>query len=101
LGSLKSFKQKIANPIEKLHDQTEGNHHRKLVQPFNLRRMKYAVLQELPSRTEVTMQVEMSNEEAAMYEAQRQQGYVLIVIGIGQLRLLAMARSSSVSWVET
>jgi len=81
LGSFKSFKQKFANPIEKLHDRTAVNHLRKLVQPFILRRMKHAVLQELPSRTEVTMQVEMSKEEAAMYEAQRQQALELLSAG--------------------
>lgn len=73
LGSFESFKRTFANPIEKLHDRTAANHLRKLIQPFILRRLKHAVLQELPSRTEVTMQVEMSQEEAAMYEAQRQQ----------------------------
>ena len=82
LGSFNSFKRKFASPIEKLHDKTAANHLRKLIQPFILRRLKHAVLQELPSRTEVTMQVEMSTEEAAMYEAQRQQA--LEVLSAGQ-----------------
>ncbi|BHH85970.1 DEAD/DEAH box helicase [Desulforhopalus sp. 52FAK] len=82
LGSFESFKRTFANPIEKLHDRTAAHHLRKLIQPFILRRLKHAVLQELPSRTEVTMQVEMSQEEAAMYEAQRQQA--LEVLSEGQ-----------------
>lgn len=82
LGSFNSFKRKFASPIEKLHDRTAANHLRKLIQPFILRRLKHSVLQELPSRTEVTMQVEMSTEEAAMYEAQRQQA--LEVLSEGQ-----------------
>ncbi len=45
---------------------------KKLIQPFILRRTKSQVLQELPPRTEVTLQVELSNEEAAFYEALRQ-----------------------------
>jgi SNF2 family DNA or RNA helicase len=34
--------------------------------------MKSEVLQELPAKTEITLQVEMSEAEAALYEAQRQ-----------------------------
>lgn len=81
LGSFKSFKQKFASPIEKFHDRTAANHLRKLIQPFILRRLKNTVLQELPSRTEVTMQVEMSTEEAAMYEAQRLQALEALSTG--------------------
>lgn len=73
LGSYESFKRKFAIPIEKKQDRVTANHLKKLIQPFILRRLKHAVLQELPERTEVTMQVEMSAEEAAMYEAQRLQ----------------------------
>jgi hypothetical protein len=73
LGSYESFKRTFATPIEKNQDKTASANLRKLIQPFILRRLKHAVLQELPSRTEVTMQVEMSAEEAAMYEVQRQQ----------------------------
>ncbi len=73
LGSYESFKRKFATRIEKHQDKTASANLKKLIQPFILRRLKHAVLQELPSRTEVTMQVEMSAEEAAMYEIQRQQ----------------------------
>ena len=73
LGSYESFKKKFAAPIEKQKDRAVANRLRKLIQPFILRRLKQDVLQELPPRTEVTMQVEMSTEEKAMYEAQRQQ----------------------------
>ena len=73
LGSYERFKRKFAIPIEKHQERTVANHLKKLIQPFILRRLKHAVLQELPERTEVTMQVEMSAEETAMYEAQRQQ----------------------------
>jgi SNF2 family DNA or RNA helicase len=43
------------------------------VQPFMLRRTKTQVLSELPSRTEILLQVELSKEEAAFYEALRQE----------------------------
>jgi len=44
---------------------------RKLIRPFILRRLKSDVLTELPQKTEITLQVEMSPEEALLYEAQR------------------------------
>jgi SNF2 family DNA or RNA helicase len=42
-----------------------------LIQPFILRRMKNQVLTELPSRTEINIQVEMSPKERDFYEALR------------------------------
>lgn len=72
LGSYDNFKTKFSTPIEKDKDMQAAEYLRKLIQPFILRRLKRDVLQELPSRTEVNIQVEMSKEEAAMYEAQRQ-----------------------------
>ncbi|WP_167505947.1 DEAD/DEAH box helicase [Desulfosediminicola flagellatus] len=95
LGSFANFKRKFANPIEKHQDRTATNHLRKLIQPFILRRLKHAVLQELPSRTEVTMQVEMSAEEAAMYEAQRLQALEALAeeqtVGAGQQHIQVLA----------
>jgi SNF2 family DNA or RNA helicase len=44
---------------------------RNLIQPFMLRRTKDQVLTELPSRTEILLQVELSAEEIAFYEALR------------------------------
>ena len=51
---------------------------KKLIQPFILRRLKSQVLEELPPRTEVVLHVEMSLEEAAFYEALRQQALARI-----------------------
>jgi SNF2 family DNA or RNA helicase len=42
-----------------------------LIRPFILRRLKIDVLQELPPKTEITLEVEMSPEEQVLYEAQR------------------------------
>jgi SNF2-related domain/Helicase conserved C-terminal domain len=81
LGSHESFKKKFANPIEKQKDRTAATRLRKLIQPFILRRLKQDVLQELPPRTEVTMQVEMSAEEQAMYEVQRQKALETVAEG--------------------
>ena len=44
-----------------------------MVRPFLLRRLKSAVLSELPSRTDVTLKVELSREERVLYEGLRLQ----------------------------
>ena len=72
LGSLKQFNVKFAAPIEKTRDKKARGSLKKLIQPFILRRTKNQVLEELPPRTEITMKVEMSEEEASLYEAIRQ-----------------------------
>ncbi|TWT73959.1 DEAD/DEAH box helicase [Allorhodopirellula solitaria] len=71
LGSRDSFNQKFAIPIERDNDNEARRYLKKLIQPFILRRTKSQVLDELPSRTEITLQVELSDEETAMYEALR------------------------------
>lgn len=73
LGSLDSFNQRFAYPIEREKDDTARDALRRLIQPFILRRTKEQVLTELPSRTEITLQVELSAEEMAFYEALRRE----------------------------
>ncbi len=72
LSSLESFQSRFAMPIERDGCRETRRRLKKLIQPFILRRTKSQVLQELPPRTEVTLQVELSDEEAAFYEALRQ-----------------------------
>jgi SNF2 family DNA or RNA helicase len=101
LGSYKWFQNKFAIPIEKEHDPKSNASLKKLIQPFILRRLKSEVLQELPAKTEITLKVEMSPEEAALYEAQRQRalanlasdeselpGHLQILVEIMKLRRL-------------
>jgi SNF2 family DNA or RNA helicase len=75
LGSLEQFTLRFAAPIEKPQDFRAELAARKrlqrLVQPFILRRTKAQVLSELPSRTEITLEVELSKEETALYESLR------------------------------
>ena len=73
LGSFKKFNEKFALPIERDQDSEARNRLRKLIRPFILRRLKSDVLQELPAKTEITLNVEMSPEELLLYEAQRLQ----------------------------
>ena len=71
LGSQDQFNQKFANAIERQQDKQARNRLKKLIQPFMLRRTKTQVLEELPARTEITLQVELSSQEMAFYEALR------------------------------
>jgi SNF2 family DNA or RNA helicase len=71
LGSLESFNRRFAGPIERNQDREARLRLRKLIQPFILRRTKSQVLEELPPRTEIELQVELSEGEAAFYEALR------------------------------
>jgi superfamily II DNA or RNA helicase len=71
LGSLDDFNQRFAYPIERYQDNQARNKLKKLIQPFILRRTKTQVLEELPSRTEIVLHVELSTEEMALYETLR------------------------------
>jgi superfamily II DNA or RNA helicase len=73
LGSLDRFNETYAVPIERHQDRERRNQLRKLIQPFILRRRKNDVLDELPEKTEITLSVELSQEERAFYEALRRQ----------------------------
>jgi len=72
LGSINSFNEKYAIPIERHQDRDARIKLKKLIRPFILRRIKSQVLEELPPRTDVTLEVTMSEAEAHFYEALRQ-----------------------------
>ncbi len=71
LGSLQKFNERYAQAIENQHDLGVQKRLKKLLRPFILRRLKNDVLTELPSRTEVTLHIELSSEERTFYEALR------------------------------
>jgi len=73
LGSLEHFNQRFALPIERDQDVSARHRLKQLIQPFILRRLKSQVLEALPARTEILRRVELGPEEAALYEALRQQ----------------------------
>jgi superfamily II DNA or RNA helicase len=72
LGSQESFNSRFTTPIEQ-GDAAARRALKALIQPFILRRLKSQVLDELPARTEITYKVPLSDEEAHLYEALRQQ----------------------------
>ncbi|MFT6268061.1 MAG: superfamily II DNA or RNA helicase [Alphaproteobacteria bacterium] len=76
LGNVKRFGDRFSAPIENAKENPLAARNasqglKALIQPFILRRMKNQVLTELPSRTEINVQVEMSEKEYAFYEALR------------------------------
>jgi len=72
LGSKEHFATTFSNPIER-GDKQARHYLKRLIQPFILRRTKTQVLSELPARTEIVLQVELSEQERHMYEALRQE----------------------------
>lgn len=95
LGSLESFNQRFALPIEKYQDIRAKKDLKRLIQPFILRRTKSQVLEELPARTEVQLEIDFSPEETAFYEALRRQALERIAedteSGPGQKHLKILA----------
>lgn len=94
LGSLEHFNQRFAVPIERYQDKQARHHLRKLIQPFLLRRTKNQVLEELPSRTEILLHVDLSPEETAFYESLRRDAIAKLsnsdaVAGAKHLQVLA------------
>lgn len=71
LGSLESFSRRFIGPIERNQDREVRQRLKRMIQPFILRRTKAQVLDELPPRTEIELQVELSEQEALFYEALR------------------------------
>lgn len=71
LGSWDRFRQRFADPIERLKDDEKRKSLAQLVRPFILRRTKDKVLKELPPRTEITLHAELSKAERSRYEDAR------------------------------
>ena len=73
LGTLEQFRKRFQEPIERDQDRETLGRLRRIVSPFLLRRIKSEVLDELPPRTEITLELEPSEGEAAFLEALRRQ----------------------------
>lgn len=70
-GSMKDFNDRYAAPIQKDGDADAATALRTKIYPFMLRRLKKDVIVDLPERTEQTLMVEMSEQQAAFYEERR------------------------------
>lgn len=71
LGSFQDFAERFVIPVEKNRDREKQRLLKRLISPFILRRTKAEVLDELPEKTEITIRVELSPEERALYESLR------------------------------
>ena len=72
LGSREKFRINFGEPVERDDNEEARSRLRRIIAPFMLRRLKTDVLDDLPERTEVTLHVTLSSEEAALYEVLRQ-----------------------------
>lgn len=77
-GTFEDFNRTYVGPIVKNDDKNVLDSLRRRIFPFMLRRLKKNVLKELPDRTEQTLYVEMTSEQAAFYEERRSYYYGVI-----------------------
>ena len=73
LTSYTQFTREFITPIEKDHIKEPQRLLKRMLQPFILRRTKNEVLNELPEKTEITLKVELSDAERALYDRFREE----------------------------
>ena len=78
LGSYDQFQKKYIYPIEMQQNKERSKQLKRIVQPFILRRTKQEVIEELPDKTEITMPVELTDDELAVYEVIRRRAKKLL-----------------------
>ncbi len=71
LGPWPAFFKRFAAPIERDNDDEAREALLSLLAPFLLRRTKDEVAKDLPERIEISLPIELSEEERALYEAAR------------------------------
>jgi SNF2 family DNA or RNA helicase len=71
LGSQQSFRQQLANPIERAGDAAATERLKRLVGPFVLRRVKTdpTVINDLPQKNEIKVYCNLTREQATLYRA--------------------------------
>ncbi len=71
LGNARDFRRRFAVPIERHHDTDRAERLRRLIKPFVLRRRKDDpnVLDDLPDKMEMKVYCNLTQEQAALYEA--------------------------------
>ncbi|MDE3183404.1 MAG: DEAD/DEAH box helicase family protein [Bacteroidota bacterium] len=71
LGNVEFFRNEFSTPIDKLGDQEQKDHLKKLLYPFILRRTKEQVAKDLPEKTETILYCEMEKAQRSVYESYR------------------------------
>lgn len=102
LGSFQEYTDRFLLPIERDHDKEKQKLLKLIVSPFMLRRTKNDVLDELPEKTEITLKVDLSEEEWAFYDNIRQKalanmedGQVSAVQALAEITRLRQAACNS------
>ena len=78
LGNVEKFRREFTNPIEAKKDTEATERLRKLIFPFLLRRKKEDVLKDLPSQSENILYSQMEENQAKIYEQQKEYYRALI-----------------------
>ncbi len=78
LGSKNSFFEKYSKTVQESGDSAALKQLKNLVKPFILRRKKMDVLDDLPAKTEISLDIELSDHEQAVYEALREEAVSLV-----------------------
>jgi len=71
LGSVEFFRNEFSTPIDKLGEQEQKEHLKKLLYPFILRRTKEQVAKDLPEKTETILFCEMETAQKSVYDTYR------------------------------
>ena len=67
LGSAEAFRERFGNALDRQHRGAVAQSLARAIRPFVLRRLKREVARELPPRTDVTVEIELSSAEQALY----------------------------------
>ncbi|MCP4115612.1 MAG: DEAD/DEAH box helicase [Desulfobacteraceae bacterium] len=70
-GTASEFTKNYLNPIQKDDNKAVVKELKKKIYPFILRRLKHEVLKDLPDKMEQTLFVDMTEEQAALYNQRR------------------------------
>ncbi len=71
LGSYDHFHENFIVPIEAQQDREKQSQLQRMVRPFMLRRTKNEVIHDLPEKMDITIPVDLSETEMAIYESMR------------------------------
>lgn len=82
LGGFDAFGERFIVPVERDHNREQQRLLKRLISPFILRRTKAEVLEELPQKTDITIRVELSEKERALYENLRESASINLESGV-------------------
>ena len=70
LGTVKTFKEEFANPIQVFSDEKVAKKFRKITAPFMMRRMKTdkTIISDLPDKIEQNQFAQLTKQQAALYQ---------------------------------